>query len=63
MYNFIFLVRAFSEDWLTENIYHANTKIHAKLMKIILFVPYLIFGILQNFTPKTLEIAFRRVHI
>ncbi len=29
-------MRAFSEDWLTENIYHANAKIHAKLMKIAL---------------------------
>ncbi len=29
-------MRVFSEDWLTENIYHANAKIHAKLMKIAL---------------------------
>ena len=32
-------MRAFSEDWLTENIYHANSKIHAKLMKIALTLP------------------------
>ncbi len=32
-------MRAFSEDWLTENIYHANAKIHEKRMKIALTLP------------------------
>ncbi len=34
-----YLVKAFSKDWLTENIYHANAKIHPKLMKIALTLP------------------------
>ncbi len=35
----IYLVRAFGEVWQTENIYHANAKIHAKLMEIALTLP------------------------
>ena len=50
---------AFSKDWLKENIFYANAKIHGALNR-----QFLNFGIHndhQNLAPRTLEIVFSEI--